>query len=103
MCELHRHKCVGCKLVWTTHAKLPGCESEDPNAICQPSLCVYLGNPNKPTWTECYACREERERREQEEAEEQRQKWREQQRRKEEEEKRGGRHEEESRGGTSAS
>ncbi|KAI8950182.1 hypothetical protein F4801DRAFT_579646 [Xylaria longipes] len=111
MCELHRQKCVGCKLVYTTHAKLPGCESDDPNAICQPSLCVYLGDPKKPTWTECQACRDERERREEEEEEEQRQKWREEQGRREEEqrweredeERRERQDDGERRGGTSAS
>ncbi|KAI0441794.1 hypothetical protein F4803DRAFT_401177 [Xylaria telfairii] len=90
MCELHRQKCIGCKLVWTTHAKLPGCQSEDPNAICESSLCVYLCNPKKPTWTECPGCREEREAREEEEEEEQRQKWRDEQRRKKEEENQDG-------------
>ncbi|KAI0453977.1 hypothetical protein F5B21DRAFT_267614 [Xylaria acuta] len=102
MCELHRQKCVGCKLVYTTRAKLPGCESDDPNAICQPSLCVYLGNPTKPTWAECHACRDGRERREEEEEEEQRHKWREEQRGGRREEQRRERGDEESRGETSA-
>ncbi|KAI1814130.1 hypothetical protein GGS20DRAFT_549870 [Poronia punctata] len=70
MCELHTQRCVGCKLVWTKHIKLASCESDDPNARCQISLCMYVGNPRKPVKSECDACRDEREAREEAEEEE---------------------------------
>ncbi|KAI0864659.1 hypothetical protein F4860DRAFT_510419 [Xylaria cubensis] len=105
MCELHRQKCIGCKLVYTTHAKLPGCESDDPNAICQRSLCVYVGNPKKPTWVECTACRNDREAREAEEEEEQNRWWEERRARRLEEQRQEKERQknEESRGETSNS
>jgi hypothetical protein len=74
MCELHPQKCVNCKRVWTAHKKLASCESEDAEARCPESLCMYVGNPRKPVKSECEACRDEREAREEaaeeEEAEE---------------------------------
>ncbi|CAJ2508784.1 Uu.00g138100.m01.CDS01 [Anthostomella pinea] len=70
MCELHPQKCAACKKVWTAHKKLASCESQDPDARCPESLCMYVGNPRKPVKSECDACRDAREALEDEEEEE---------------------------------
>ncbi|ORY67070.1 uncharacterized protein BCR38DRAFT_387384 [Pseudomassariella vexata] len=61
MCELHPLRCTTCKHVWTAHKKLASCESQDDNALCPKSLRLYVGNPRKPTKSECDRCREFRE------------------------------------------
>lgn len=61
MCELHPLKCTNCRRVWTAYRKLASCESQDPGIECPLSLCMWVGNPKKPTKTECDACREVRE------------------------------------------
>ncbi|KAI1406346.1 hypothetical protein F4819DRAFT_441319 [Hypoxylon fuscum] len=64
MCELHHLKCVTCKRAWIEHKKLASCDSQDSKDKCPEYLCMYVGNPRKPTKGECDACREEREQRE---------------------------------------
>lgn len=61
MCELHPLRCTNCKKVWTAHTKLASCESQDADVKCPMSLCMWVGNPKKPTKTECDACSEVRE------------------------------------------
>lgn len=64
MCELRHQKCTSCKTVWQAHKKLASCESQEPDARCPESLCMYVGNPRKPIKSECVNCRNERELRE---------------------------------------
>lgn len=61
MCELHSLRCTRCKRVWTAYKKLASCESQDSDIECPASLCMYVGNPRKPTKSECDDCREIRE------------------------------------------
>lgn len=61
MCERHPLKCTKCKKIWTAYKKLASCESQDPEIGCPDCLCMYVGNPRKPTKSECDDCREARE------------------------------------------
>lgn len=56
MCELHFYKCA-CGQRWMAHRKLASCESADPAARCQESLCMYVGNARRPRKRECEGCR----------------------------------------------